>query len=397
MKLFIIGGGAAGFFAALSAKIHDPEASVEILEKSRKVLTKVRISGGRRCNVTHACFDPRQLVQNYPRGARELLGPFHRFQPQDTAAWFKARGVELKTEKDGRMFPVTDTSDTIIQCLLNEADRMGIGLRLGEGAVEVQAIDGQYRIITKKESLMADKLILATGSALNGWEIAKALGHGIVAPVPSLFTLNIPGFPLSDLAGIAVPRAKLKIQGTPLEETGPLLITHWGFSGPCALKLSAFGARLLAEKDYTAEISIDWAPQMNEEELKEVLLSQPRSRLGNISMPQLPKRLWKMQCSRLQMPLSTPLGSLGKKRTNALIRHLKDDRYLMKGKTTNKEEFVTCGGVKLQEVDFKSMESKVIKNLYFCGEVLDIDGITGGFNFQNAWTTGWIAGKAAVC
>lgn len=363
LKVVVVGGGAAGFFAAIAAKKTYPQATVTLHERTNQVLSKVRISGGGRCNVTHACFDPKELVKHYPRGSKELLGPFHRFQPADTIEWFLDKGIELKTEDDGRMFPVTDSSQTIIDCLLKEADRVGVQIQL-QSKFSLSELD-------------ADRLILATGSAKGGWEMAKAFGHTIQPPVPSLFTFNIPDFPLESLAGISLDRVGLMLEGTKLFQEGPLLITHWGFSGPAALKLSAFGARFLAEKNYDVGLCIDWIPQFSKDELIG-LLSQDNPRKA---LP-LPKRLWNLLSGRDESPI------------HKLCEKLKSDRYQVKGKTTNKAEFVTCGGVTLSEIHFKTMESKLRPGLYFCGEILDIDGVTGGFNFQNAWTTGWIAGTA---
>ncbi|GAB4232495.1 MAG: NAD(P)/FAD-dependent oxidoreductase [Chlamydiales bacterium] len=377
MKIVIIGGGAAGFFAAIAAKQTYPHAEVILHERTAKVLSKVRISGGGRCNVTHACFDPRQLVKNYPRGSKELLGPFHRFQPADTIQWFLERGVELKTEEDGRMFPVTDSSQTIIDCLLKEANNVGVNIQL-QSKIALDTID-------------ADRLILATGSAKSGWDIAAKLGHTIQPPVPSLFTFNIPHFPLEALAGVSLEPVRLSLDGTKYIQEGPLLITHWGFSGPAALKLSAFGARYLSEQNYEVELCIDWLPHSTVEELLSLLMKEnPQKKLEATRCIPLPKRLWKFLCG----DGSQTLGCMSKAAKRQLCEKLKSDCYQVKGKTTNKEEFVTCGGVTLSEVDFRTMESKIHPGLYFCGEILDIDGVTGGFNFQNAWTTGWIAGTA---
>lgn len=377
MKIIVVGGGAAGFFAAIAAKTTYPQASVILHERSNQVLSKVRISGGGRCNVTHACFDPKELVKNYPRGSKELLGPFHRFQPLDTIQWFLEKGVPLKTEADGRMFPVTDSSETIIQCLLKEAQRVGLEIRL-QSKFTLETFDG-------------DRLILATGSAPSGWDIAKKLGHTIEPPVPSLFTFNIPHFPLESVAGISLDRARLELEGTKLFQEGPLLITHWGLSGPAALKLSAFGARYLAENNYEVTLSIDWLPQFSVEELTSLLTQEhSHKKLSSIRSLPLPKRLWNLLCEGENQQINR----MSKSTLRQLCEKLKRDRYQVKGKTTNKEEFVTCGGVTLSEVHFKTMESKLHPGLYFCGEILAIDGITGGFNFQNAWTTGWIAGTA---
>jgi predicted Rossmann fold flavoprotein len=321
-EIAIIGGGAAGFFAALAAKEHNPEAKVAIYEKGSQLLSKVRISGGGRCNVTHACFEPKELVKNYPRGSKELLGPFHHFGPRETVEWFEGRGVKLKTEADGRMFPVTDSSQTIIDCLMNEAERLGVEIHL---KARIESLD-QF-----------ERVVLATGGSRQGHQLAVDAGHTIQEPVPSLFTFNIGGFDLADLAGVSVPEATVRLSKE-LVATGPLLITHWGFSGPAVLRLSAWGARFLHERGYSAELQVEWPEQ-------------------------LPRRL----------------------------RGRQKETYQIEGKTTHKAEFVTCGGVTLSEVDFRTMESKKRPGLHFAGEVLDIDGITGGFNFQNAWTTGYLA------
>lgn len=349
--LIVVGAGAAGFFAAISAKEASPALKVLLIEKTRQPLAKVRISGGGRCNVTHSCFDPRKLVEKYPRGNKEMLGPFTRFGPQDTIEWYEKRGVKLKTEEDGRMFPVSDSSESIIQCLMSEIKKVGVELSIETPLVSVEKKEDLFEVAFKTGHVTTKNLLLATGSAKPGWEIASQLGHTLVEPVPSLFTFNCPTSPLLDLAGISVEQARVKILGTKLEAEGPLLITHWGFSGPAVLKLSAFGARLLQEKGYKAEIEIDWQPN---EEIR------------------LPKNLAK----RLDP------------------EQIHTSRYQIDGKTTFKYEFVTAGGILLKEVNFKTMESKKTSGLYFAGEILDIDGVTGGFNFQNAWTTGWIAGQA---
>lgn len=400
MKLAIIGGGAAGFFAALAAKEHNPEAEVILFERTTKLLSKVRISGGGRCNVTHACFDPKLLIQNYPRGSKELLGPLHVFQPQDTLAWFKSRGVALKQEADGRMFPVTDSSETIISCFLDEAKKIGVEICTQAKLRAIRPVDAGFELeIGKAPPIFVDRLILATGSSREGWEFAKNLGHTIQSPVPSLFTFNIPSFSLEPLAGVSVKEAKLKLEKSHFEQTGPLLITHWGFSGPAALKLSAFAARFLAEKSYEANLLIDWAPHLSEEKLRHILETErnahPKQKLSTLSPFSLPKKLWKKLCERSELEHQT-LATLGNTAISKLCQTLKRDRFEVRGKTTNKEEFVTCGGITLSEVHFKTMESKRCKNLYFCGEILDVDGVTGGFNFQNAWTTGWIAGRSAA-
>jgi predicted Rossmann fold flavoprotein len=391
MNLIVIGGGAAGIFAALAAKEAHPDISVVVLEKTAVLLSKVKVSGGGRCNTTHACFDPQQLVKNYPRGEKELLGPFHRFQPRDTIEWFESRGVKLKTESDGRMFPITDSSSTIIDCLLSEARKLGVEIRLRQ---RVEKIEKGFTVHLKENSpLTCSHLILASGSSAECYAIAQSLGHTIQPPVPSLFTFNVPTSPLKELSGVSVDSAAVQIG--PYSQTGPLLITHFGFSGPAVLKLSAWGARFLHAKNYQMEFFINWIPKLSQEELFRQLLQlkeqTPQKTLGALNPFYLPKNLWKELLSSSQ---EKSLANLSKKDLQELAQKLHADRYQMEGKTTHKEEFVTCGGVALKEVDFKTMESKVCPGLYFAGEILDIDGITGGFNFQNAWTTGYIAGSS---
>lgn len=396
----VVGGGAAGFFSSLAAKEAHPAAEVILIEKSAKLLSKVRISGGGRCNVTHSCFDPRLLVQNYPRGQRELLGPFHRFQPEDTLAWFEARGVPLKREGDGRIFPKSNSSETIIRCLMEEANRLKVKVWTRTRLTEITPVDSGFELaILGQEPLVADRLILATGSSPQGWSWAQSLGHSVQAPVPSLFTFNVPQFPLVSLSGVAVEKARLKLEGFAKEMEGPLLVTHWGWSGPAALKLSAWAARFLAEKGYQASLKVDWIPDFSADQVKEQLerecQAHPSKQLASLRLFSLPKKLWRALCERGGLDPTLSLNGLGKVKRKALVDQLKGDRYDVKGKTTNKEEFVTCGGVTLSEVNFKTMESRLCPHLFFCGEILDIDGVTGGFNFQNAWTTGWLAGRAA--
>ena len=397
MKIAVIGGGAAGFFSALTAKSLHPHAEVFLFESSAKLLSKVKISGGGRCNVTHSCFDPKQLVQHYPRGRKELLGPFHRFQPQDTIAWFQERGITLKTEPDGRMFPTTDTSETIIDCFLQEANRLGVKIRTQHKLKAVHRVaEGFHLEMSKQAPAHVDYLVLATGSSRAGWEIAKTLGHTIQEPVPSLFTFNVPDSPLHHLSGVAVPQARLKLEGTRFEQQGPLLITHWGFSGPAALKLSAFAARYLAERDYQVTLSIDWLPEIHGEQLRSSLekerVAHPKKPITRKGMFGLPKSLWRELCHCADLSDELVMNSVGKNHLNKLCGLLKNMKHEVRGKTTNKEEFVTAGGITLSEVQFKTMESRLCPGLFFCGEILDIDGVTGGFNFQNAWTSAWIAG-----
>ena len=401
-KIIIIGGGAAGFFAAITAAIAHSRASITLLEAGREFLTKVRISGGGRCNVTHHCFEPSQLVQYYPRGGKALRGAFSRFQPKDTVAWFKSRDVTLKTEADGRMFPITDDSATIANCLLETAKEYGVHLRPNSPVKSLQKIENQFWIDLKNgEILKGDRVLIATGSNPTGYRWAKELGHQVQEPVPSLFTFNIKDARLTDLAGIAVENVRVSLVSSDkkkLEQTGPLLITHWGVSGPAILKLSAWGARLLHDQNYQMPLIINWLPNYNRETLKAILLetkqSQPRKQILNFSPVEIPKRLWQSLVTFIGLDSKIVWADLSKKALNNLLIELLQGEYLIKGKGIFKEEFVTCGGVNLSEINFKTMESKKCPGLLFAGEVLDIDGVTGGFNFQSAWTTGWLAGQA---
>lgn len=387
----VIGGGAAGIFAAIEAKRANPKASVLLLEKSAVLLAKVRISGGGRCNVTHACFDPLLLSKNYPRGGKELIGPFHRFQPRDTVEWFQSRGVKLKTEEDGRMFPTTDTSETIIYCLLSEAKKLGVEIALRQRIEHIVKQEGLFSIQIQDTQILTHALLLATGSSPQGYELANQFGHSIQEPIPSLFTFNVPTSPLRDLNGISL-NAELRIGGTPFSQTGPLLLTHFGFSGPAAIKLSAWAARELFAKDYRVELLINWLPKKGVEEIYQALVqlktTSPQKNLSTENLFGLPKNLWK------RFAEDKKIKDIPNKELRRLSEKLHADSYQVEGKTTNKEEFVTCGGVTLNEVNFQTMESKLCPGLYFAGEILDIDGVTGGFNFQNAWTTGFLAGTA---
>jgi predicted Rossmann fold flavoprotein len=419
LKIVVIGGGAAGFFAAIAAAEANPDAIVTLLEAGRQPLAKVRISGGGRCNVTHACFDPALLVQYYPRGGKALHGPFNRFQPRDTVAWFESRGVELKTESDGRMFPITDNSETIVDCLFDIAKEVGVKIRIGMSVVGVKvqeqlpitndprsqaqpgnAITHRFEIELKGGgSLQCDRILLATGSNPIGYQIARSLGHQIEPPVPSLFTFNIKDKRLEDLAGVSVDNARLRLQiggKTALEQTGALLVTHWGLSGPAVLKLSAWGARLLHECKYQTTLVINWLPQYNRENLHQQLLAV-RSQLARRQIAtncpvMIPRRLWQQLVTYVGIDPEQKWAELSNKVLNQLIQELCEGKYQIQGKGVFKEEFVTCGGVSLKEVNFKTMESRLVPGLYFAGEILDIDGVTGGFNFQSAWTTAWIAG-----
>lgn len=386
----IIGGGAAGIFAAICAKAENRDERVVVLEKSNQLLSKVRISGGGRCNVTHACFEPKELVKSYPRGAKELLGPFHTFGPRETFNWFKDRGVPLKTERDGRMFPHTDSSETIIDALLNEAERLGVEIRKRQ---KIQSITAGFEIELASDTIHAERLILATGSNAWGHEVARRLGHAIVDPVPSLFTFNTPSSPLLDLAGISLEKATLTLKDCKLVQTGPLLLTHWGFSGPAALKLSAWGARKLHAQKYRDTLTINWTCAKSEEALFQSLLEQKKGHpKQTLSLPIPQKLLHRL----LGDEAKTPVGQLSNKQLHKIAAKIYADPYSVEGKTTYKSEFVTAGGVKLSEVNFKTMESRITPGLHFAGEILNIDGITGGFNFQNAWTTAYLAATEQV-
>ena len=395
MKVVIIGGGAAGFFTAIIAKAKNPQLDVTILEKSAKLLSKVRISGGGRCNVTHNCFDPKELVKNYPRGAKELLGPFHVFQPRDVVHWFGKRGVELKTEADGRMFPITDSSSTVIDCLMKEAEDLGIRIERQAKIESIALLDNGFILTTKDEQIDAAYVVLATGSSKGGYEFARNFGHKVKELVPSLFTFNIPNFAFADLSGLSMPNATVSINKGKFCQRGPLLITHFGFSGPAALKLSAFCAREFFKANYEIALKVNWVSIKEQEVAERLLLEKkknPTVAIGNVSLCGMPKSLFRAFLARLCIKHVTKLSSCTQKDFNKLANMLTSDSFDVRGKTTNKSEFVTCGGVDLKEVNFKTMESKITQGLYFSGEILDIDGVTGGFNFQNAWTTGYIAG-----
>lgn len=397
--IVIIGGGAAGMFAALVCAKQAPQKHVILLEKTRQLLAKVRISGGGRCNVTHAQFDPKLLIQNYPRGAKELLGPFHRFQPKDTIQWFLERGVKLKTEEDGRMFPISDSSETITQCLISEARKYHVEIRTEQKIKEIDSIGPGFKIHFENDSFLeCSRLLLATGSSPQGYGFAQQMGHTLISPVPSLFTFNVPSSPLLDLSGIAVEDAEICLKETKFKQRGPLLLTHFGFSGPAALKLSAWAARELHEKQYKAEISINWLPSFSKDHIAQRLLSlkkdKPLKHLENENLFFLPSNLWKRLIHIADIKERTAISHLSNPHLQKLSELLSQSTFRVEGKTTNKQEFVTSGGIDLKEIDFKTMQSRKLPGLYFAGECLNIDGITGGFNFQNAWTTGWIAAHA---
>lgn len=400
MKIVIIGGGAAGFFAALRAKEQCPNARVLILERTAQLLSKVKISGGGRCNVTHHCFDPKLLVQNYPRGNKELLGLFHQFQPRDTINWFQQRGVELYAESDGRMFPITNNSETIIKCFLDQAKQLGVEIKTQSKVVAIDKENSRYKItLASSAEVQADRLIIASGNSQVIWNLIEKLGHKIQKPIPSLFTFNVPNFELEPLAGVSVQHTKMKLLGGKYEQEGPLLITHWGFSGPASLKLSAWEARYLADLNYETQLIIDWVPASSLNEITQSLIefksSNGKQKIESLKMNPIPKKLFRALCLKTGFSEIGRVQQLTDKNLQAIAALLKRDIYHVQGKTTNKEEFVTCGGITLNEVSFKTMESKFCPGLYFCGEVLDIDGVTGGFNFQAAWSTGWLAGNSA--
>jgi predicted Rossmann fold flavoprotein len=399
-RLAVIGGGAAGFFCAVNAARLNPQLEVIILERSGKLLSKVKVSGGGRCNVTHACYSIAEMIKKYPRGASFLKKAFHHFFTNDTIAWFKERGVSLKTEADGRMFPVTDSSQTIIDCLMKEADKYQVEIRMNKEVKGISVVDDKWNVEMSDTVLTADFVCIASGGypKILQYSWIKRSGHGIEEPVPSLFTFNMPGNPITALMGVAVENAAVKIIGSKLSESGPLLITHWGMSGPAVLKLSAWGARELSKADYSFSILINWIPEFNESSLREKM-QQLRFELAaqkiiNRNPFALPNRLWEYLLSQSGIHPDLRWADLPAKEQNKLIKNLCAQEFAVKGKTTFKEEFVTAGGIELNEIDFNTMQSKKHPGLFFAGEIINVDGITGGYNFQNAWTTGWIAAKA---
>jgi predicted Rossmann fold flavoprotein len=400
-RVAIAGGGAAGFFAAIACAEANPSHAVRIYESTSQFLQKVRISGGGRCNVTHTpAIEQRAFCTRYPRGERALIGAFSRFSAEDTVAWFQQRGVRLKTEPDGRMFPVTDSSGTVIDCLLFEAKAAGVKLLPRSGVASARKLEsGGFELtLTDGTTAECDRLLLATGGARApvGAEIARSLGHTIEPPVPSLFSLHIAEPWLNSLPGVAVQEVELTAPGTKLRERGPLLITHNGVSGPVVLRLSAWGARLLAQLDYKFTVAVNWLPHIADAaaELHQRRVSEPKKRVVNSPIAPLPSRLWEQLVRTAGISDETLWTNLTRTGADSLVRLLTRCELPVDGKSLNKEEFVTCGGVSLREVNFKTMESRLVPHLYFAGELLDIDGITGGFNFQAAWTTGWLAGRA---
>ena len=398
--LVVIGGGAAGFFCAVNAARMNASLKVLLLEKSNKLLSKVKVSGGGRCNTTHACFEIQELVKKYPRGQNFLKKSFHQFYTKDTIQWFEERGVELKTEEDGRMFPVTDNSQTIIDCLLKEADKYHVSVQLQTVVTSLQKTDNRFELqCNNGKTILADFVCVAAGgfpkATLFDW--LTATGHTITTPVPSLFTFNIPNNPITSLMGVSVANAMVKVAGTKLQEEGPLLITHWGMSGPVILRTSAWGARELADKNYHFTILVNWIPNYTEQILRDEWQAiRERSGAQKISSKNpfnLPNRLWLYLLQTSEIDADWRWSDLPAKQQNKLIKNLTAQEFSVKGKTTFKEEFVTCGGITLNEIDPQTMQSRKLSGLFFAGEVMDIDGITGGFNFQHAWTSGFIAAK----
>lgn len=403
-RVVIIGGGAAGFFAAITCATENPDIEVIILEKSAKLLSKVRVSGGGRCNVTHACFDLKELTSYYPRGGMELLGPFHVFSPKDTIEWFQAQRVVLKTEKDGRMFPVSDQSSTIVDSLMNASENAGVKIKLNSAVNSIRILDErQFEIeLIDKSIIPANSIIVASGGSpgLKGFDWLSNMKHKIIEPVPSLFTFNIPGDSVTQLMGVSVDWVKVKILTTKFTSLGPMLITHWGMSGPAILKLSSVAARALSQLNYNFKIQIAWLKDVQEDELRNTLQKfrkdLARKKVSASNPFQLPKRLWEYLIHKVLTDLEKEWAQMTNDELRKLNSTLIADEYQVESKTTFKEEFVTCGGISLKEVDFKTMQSKLVPGLYFAGEVLDIDAVTGGFNFQAAWTTGYIAGRSAA-
>ncbi|MFV8371404.1 NAD(P)/FAD-dependent oxidoreductase [Flavobacterium sp. LB2P74] len=395
--IIIVGGGAAGFFTAINIVEKNPKLKVAILERGAEVLQKVRISGGGRCNVTHACFEPNELVKFYPRGEKELRGPFHQFCSGDTIEWFEKHGVALKIEADGRMFPVSNSSQTIIDCFLKATQKLGIAVLTGQSVQSLFKKENEWKIETQTENYLAEKLILATGSNPKVWEMLHNFGHAVISPVPSLFTFNIKDARIKELPGIAA-QVTVKVKDTKLTSTGPLLITHWGMSGPAILKLSAWGARILHDKNYQFTIFVNWLNDTDiadvEKKLKDLKQEHAKKSVSKKSPFELTNRLWESLVLASGIEVETKWADLSKIQLQNLANQLTNGTFQVNGKSTFKEEFVTAGGIDLKQINFKTMESKLHENLYFAGEIVNIDAITGGFNFQNAWTSGFIVANA---
>ncbi len=407
-KLIVIGGGAAGFFCAVNAAAENPELEVTLIEKSNKLLSKVRVSGGGRCNVTHACFSISEMIKKYPRGEKFLKQAFHHFFTTDTINWFEKRNVKLKTESDGRMFPESDSSETIINCLMQEANKYNVSILMNRDVVKIEKVSSKedmnyFQLSCKDCSILeADFVCIACGGyhKTEQYNWLTRLGHSFESPVPSLFTFNVPKNSISELMGISVENAQVKINGTKLSQNGPVLITHWGFSGPAVLKLSAFAAKELSTMNYNFPISINWLSEYHEnsllEKLRLVRLELATKKIINKNPFSLPQRLWEYHLHQCEINTETRWADLPAKQQNLLAKQLCAQQFYVKGKTTFKEEFVTAGGIKLNEIDANTMHSKIVPNLFFAGEILNVDGITGGFNFQHTWTSGWIAAKEIV-
>ena len=397
IDVVIIGGGAAGFFTAINLAEQSPDVKVVILERGKDVLTKVRISGGGRCNVTHAEFLPSELVKNYPRGEKELLGPFHKFMTGDTIGWFEERGVALKIEEDGRMFPTSDTSESIINCFLKEAKEKGIEVKLNHAVQHIEKTEASWIVQTTKGTVIAKNLVVATGSNPKIWQMLQQLGHQLVPPVPSLFTFHNNDKRISGLAGISTQVA-LQVVGSTLENVGPMLITHWGFSGPAVLKLSAWGAREFYDNNYHFQLRVNWTETLDApsvlEDLKTLKLDNAKQQISKYAQFGLTKRLWQSLVDASGISFDTKWADLNKQQLQELSRQLTAGVFQITGKSTFKEEFVTAGGVNLKEIDFKTFQSKNHPRLYLAGEVLNIDAVTGGFNFQNCWTGGFLVAQA---
>lgn len=395
--VIIVGGGAAGFFTAITAKELNPNLSITILEKGKEVLQKVKISGGGRCNVTHACFVPKDLTEFYPRGKKELLGPFHQFMTGDTMEWFENRGVPLKIEKDNRVFPQSNSSQSIIDCFQGLVDKYDIEVLKNHGVNTVEKQDGVWQLETTKGLFTADKLVITAGSSKRVWDLVETLGHKVVAPVPSLFTFNIKDSRLTDLLGVSVPNATVKIVDTKLESHGPLLITHWGMSGPAVLKLSAFGARKLAEMNYEYKVEVNWLSKpfgQVVQELHKIKKTNTKKQIALRSpFEPVSKRLWERLVTTVGVEATSRWADLSNKHLEEIAAQLSKAIFKASGKSTFKDEFVTAGGITLKEINFKRFESKIQEDLFFAGEVLNIDAVTGGFNFQNAWTGGYVIGN----
>ncbi|MBD0830798.1 BaiN/RdsA family NAD(P)/FAD-dependent oxidoreductase [Aestuariibaculum sediminum] len=395
--VIIVGGGAAGFFAAINIAEQRPELKVAILEKGKEGLQKVKVSGGGRCNVTHAEFIPQELIKNYPRGEKELLGPFHQFMTGDTIEWFEKRGVALKIEEDGRMFPESNSSQTIIDCFLCEAKTYGVEVSYSQNVSEINPIESGFQIQTKDETYQCKTLLIATGSSVKFWKLIENMGHTISQPVPSLFTFNINDQRIKTIPGVVAPHVEISVLGTNLFSEGPLLVTHWGMSAPSILKLSAFGAVELAKLDYKFQIEINFIRYSFDDclnQLKAFKQNLAKKTVYKSTSFGLPKRLWHQLVLASNMDEQTRWADLNKQQLEALAEQLTKAVFNVEGKSTFKDEFVTAGGVDLKEINFKTFESRIHKNLFFAGEVLNIDAVTGGFNFQNAWTGAYIASKA---